>query len=100
VNEENNATVSSTLISGLLSRLLTTWLCTPHVCVDWSNAKNRWANEAPMTCEEALVEAAEETHRRNPDGKAFIYRNLVSQQHQTHTHFVMCFAIGHIDNLC
>ena len=91
--------MSSTLISGLLSRLLTTWMCTPHVCVDWSNAKNRWANEAPMTCEEALVEAAEETHRRNPDGKAFIYRNLVSQQHQTRTHFVMWFAIGRIGSI-
>lgn len=48
-----------------------------YVDWDWSNAKHQWANTAPMTCEESLVRAAEQTHRRNPATKVFIYRNLV-----------------------
>lgn len=48
-----------------------------YVDWDWSNGKAVWANQAPMTCEETLIQAAEQTHKRNPAGKVFIYRNLV-----------------------
>ena len=48
-----------------------------YVDWDWSNGKNVWANKAPMACEETLKDAAEQTHKRNPESKVFIYRNLV-----------------------
>lgn len=48
-----------------------------YVDWDWSNAKNHWENTRPMSCEETLVAAAEETHARNPRSRVFVYRNLV-----------------------
>ena len=48
-----------------------------YIDIDWSNGKAVWANQAPMTCEKTLAEAAEKTHKRNPASKIFVYRNLV-----------------------
>jgi hypothetical protein len=44
---------------------------------DWSNGKSSWANAAPMTCEEELVEQAVQVRAVNPSARVFVYRNLV-----------------------
>ena len=44
---------------------------------DWSNGKASWANSAPMTCEEELVEQAVQVRAVNPSARVFVYRNLV-----------------------
>jgi hypothetical protein len=44
---------------------------------DWSNAKQHWANEQPMTCEEDLVTQAESMAKVNSATHTFVYRNLV-----------------------
>ena len=50
-----------------------------HRCpqFDWSNGKQSWANAAPMTCEEQLVEQAVRVRQVNPSARVFVYRNLV-----------------------
>jgi hypothetical protein len=46
------------------------------VSYDWSNAKNLWAHEKPMSCEELLVQQVEKT--KEAGGKRiFVYRNIV-----------------------
>lgn len=44
---------------------------------DWSNAKNHYVNQKPMTCEEDLIAQAAMVKAANPEQKVFIYRNLV-----------------------
>ena len=44
---------------------------------DWSNAKQLWANQKPMDCQERLVEQAKRVKAINPSTKIFVYRNLV-----------------------
>jgi hypothetical protein len=44
---------------------------------DWSNARQHYINQKPMTCEEDLITQAAMTKAANPDQKVFIYRNLV-----------------------
>jgi hypothetical protein len=44
---------------------------------DWSNAKQIWANEKPMDCQERLITQAAMVKQVNPATKVFIYRNLV-----------------------
>lgn len=44
---------------------------------DWSDAKQHWANQKPMTCEEDLVTQAALVKAVNPDTKVWVYRNLV-----------------------
>ena len=48
-----------------------------YVDWDWSNGKEHWANERPMSCEENLRQTPEATHARNPHARIFVYRNLV-----------------------
>lgn len=43
--------------------------------LDWSNAKQLWANAHPMTCEEALVEQAAAIKAVNPAARVWVYRN-------------------------
>ncbi len=47
------------------------------VDIDWSNAKQVWANQQPMDCEERLQEQARIIKRLNPQTKVWVYRNLV-----------------------
>mmetsp|Transcript_3192 Transcript_3192/g.6230 ORF Transcript_3192/g.6230 Transcript_3192/m.6230 type:complete len:443 (-) Transcript_3192:114-1442(-) len=47
------------------------------VDLDWSNAKNLWANAKPMDCQERLVEQVRAIKAVNPTTRVFIYRNLV-----------------------
>lgn len=44
---------------------------------DWSNAKQIWANQKPMNCEELLVEQAAMTKTYNNATRVFVYRNFV-----------------------
>lgn len=44
---------------------------------DWSNAKQLWANQKPMNCEELLVEQAALTKAYNNETRVFVYRNFV-----------------------
>lgn len=44
---------------------------------DWSNAKQLWANDRPMRCEERLIEQVAMTKAANPAARVFVYRNLV-----------------------
>jgi hypothetical protein len=41
---------------------------------DWSNAKQIWANQKPMNCEELLVEQAAMTKAYNNETRVFVYR--------------------------
>ena len=47
------------------------------VDIDWSNAKQEWANAKPMDCEERLVTQARLIKSQNPATKVWVYRNLV-----------------------
>jgi len=44
---------------------------------DWSNAKQMWANQQPMDCEERLMTQAAMVKAVNPQAKVWVYRNLV-----------------------
>ena len=44
---------------------------------DWSNAKEHYVNQKPMTCEEDLITQAAMVKAVNPNQKVFVYRNLV-----------------------
>ena len=44
---------------------------------DWSNAKQLWANDQPMRCEERLIDQVAMTKAANPAARVFVYRNLV-----------------------
>ena len=44
---------------------------------DWSNAKQRWVNDSPMTCQAHMLEQAARNKARNPSAKVFHYRNIV-----------------------
>ena len=44
------------------------------VDIDWSNAKELWANTSPMDCEERLLTQAEAIKSVNPNTKVFVYR--------------------------
>lgn len=44
---------------------------------DWSNAKQLWANDRPMRCEERLVEQAKMVKQRDNSTRVFVYRNFV-----------------------
>lgn len=44
---------------------------------DWSNAKQLWANQKPMDCEERLVTQASDVKAVSPSSRIFVYRNLV-----------------------
>ena len=47
---------------------------------DWSNMKQLWVNPpggGTMTCEESLLQQAQEVYKANPKAKSFIYRNGV-----------------------
>jgi hypothetical protein len=46
------------------------------VSYDWSNAKDIWAKQKPMNCEELLTEQAEQTKLRGTE-HVFVYRNIV-----------------------
>ena len=45
--------------------------------IDWSNAKQLWANTKPMDCQERLLTQAKAIKEYNPSSKVFVYRNLV-----------------------
>ena len=47
------------------------------VCFDWSNAKDLWANQQPMDCEERLVIQAAALKKTNPNARVMVYRNMV-----------------------
>ena len=47
------------------------------VDMDWSNAKQLWANDRPMKCEERLVHQADMIKAKNPHTRVWVYRNLV-----------------------
>jgi hypothetical protein len=44
---------------------------------DWSNAKAYWSKAKPMDCQERLVTQAQMTKHVHPEGKVWVYRNLV-----------------------
>ena len=39
------------------------------VSIDWANARQVWAQQRPMDCEERLVKQAEKIKQWNPDTK-------------------------------
>lgn len=47
---------------------------------DWSNEKDIWVNDSPMTCMERLVSQAEAIKAINPDTKIWVYRESVAAQ--------------------
>eukprot|EP01084_Bolivina_argentea_P134702 237517_1 len=47
------------------------------VSIDWSNAKQQWANAQPMDCEERLLTQVKAIKAINPSTKTWVYRNLV-----------------------
>ena len=47
------------------------------VDMDWSNAKEVWANQHPMDCEERLVTQAQLIKEQNAATRVWVYRNLV-----------------------
>jgi len=57
--------------------------------IDWSNAKQKWINTSPMTCEEDLLKQAQLIKANNTLGKrqkVWIYRNAVwGMPWMTHT---------------
>ena len=44
---------------------------------DWSNAKNIWAKQHPMDCEERLHIQARVTKAASPDSHVYVYRNAI-----------------------
>ena len=44
---------------------------------DWENRKNEWALNAPMTCEEDMLEQARRFVAFSPESRAWVYRNSV-----------------------
>lgn len=44
---------------------------------DWSNKKDRWCNDQPMTASEAIATQSEMVHARFPEAKIGVYRNGV-----------------------
>ena len=56
------------------------------VDIDWSNAKELWANTAPMDCQERLLAQAETIKSMNPNTKVFVYRSTITCiHHHIHT---------------
>ena len=57
--------------------------------IDWSNAKQKWINTSPMSCEEDLLKQAELIKANNSLGarqKVWVYRNGVwAMPWMTHT---------------
>jgi len=47
------------------------------VAFDWSEGKELWDKESPMTCEETLVAQAAALKRSNPAARVLAYRNIV-----------------------
>ena len=47
------------------------------VDIDWSNNREYWANQKPMTCQQTLITQAQAIKKYNPKTKLFVYRNLV-----------------------
>ena len=47
---------------------------------DWSNEKDIWVNDSPMTCMERLVSQAEAIKAINPETKIWVYRESVAAQ--------------------
>lgn len=47
------------------------------VAFDWSEAKDVWAQEAPMTCEETLLAQARALKATSPATRVILYRNIV-----------------------
>jgi hypothetical protein len=47
---------------------------------DWSNEKDVWVNDSPMTCMERLVTQAQVIKKINPDTKIWVYRESVAAQ--------------------
>eukprot|EP00040_Diaphanoeca_grandis_P010883 m.55771 g.55771 ORF g.55771 m.55771 type:complete len:437 (-) comp22130_c0_seq1:171-1481(-) len=47
---------------------------------DWSNEKDEWVNDSPMTCMERLLEQAKVIKDINPDTKIWVYRESVAAQ--------------------
>ena len=44
------------------------------ISIDWSNAKQLWANAAPMNCAETLLPQVTAIKSINPSAKTFVYR--------------------------
>jgi hypothetical protein len=44
---------------------------------DWSNGREWWSAQSPMSCEETLLSQAEATHAANPETHVMVYRNSV-----------------------
>ena len=47
---------------------------------DWSNEKDIWVNDSPMTCMERLISQAEAIKAINPETKIWVYRESVAAQ--------------------
>ena len=44
---------------------------------DWSDGREWWSAQSPMSCEETLLAQAEATHAVNPDTHVMVYRNSI-----------------------
>lgn len=47
---------------------------------DWSNEKDIWVNDSPMTCMERLISQAQAIKAINPETKIWVYRESVAAQ--------------------
>jgi hypothetical protein len=47
---------------------------------DWSNEKDEWINDSPMTCKERLLEQARVIKAINNETKVWVYRESVAAQ--------------------
>lgn len=47
------------------------------VDIDWSNGKELWANDAPMTCEESMLEQVALIKAASPTTRVWLYKNLI-----------------------
>jgi len=47
------------------------------ISYDWSNAKQMWANQKPMNCEDMLLKQAQATKQYSNTNHVWVYRNLV-----------------------
>ena len=47
------------------------------VAFDWSEGKELWDKQSPMTCEETLIAQAAALKRSNPRARVLAYRNIV-----------------------
>ena len=47
------------------------------VFLDWSESKEIWVKESPMTCSETLLSQAKALRLSNPTSKIFLYSNIV-----------------------